>query len=124
MSRVVRKQFFCICENKDTDQPLCFPYIDSSIPLLSKYEISSLYTSCVVVEPELCGTWSETPKTGFLTTRLKYWSVTYFWSNPGISTQKCLRLIMLVGLALNHITETCPCINILQFFKAVKMTIY
>ena len=26
----------------------------------------------MVVEPGLCGTWSETPKTGFLTTRLIY----------------------------------------------------
>ena len=50
MSRVVRKPAFCICENKDTDQlrgkreadqRLCFRYIDSTIPLLSKYEISS-----------------------------------------------------------------------------------
>ena len=27
----------------------------------------------MVVQPGLCGTWSETPKTGFLTTRLIYW---------------------------------------------------
>ena len=42
---------FCICENKDADQirgnreadqHLCFRYIDSTIPLLSKSEISSL----------------------------------------------------------------------------------
>ena len=26
----------------------------------------------MVVQPGLCGNWSETPKTGFLTTRLKY----------------------------------------------------
>ena len=41
----------CICENKDADQPLgnreadqrlCFRYIDSTIPLLPKYENSSL----------------------------------------------------------------------------------
>ena len=51
MSRVVRKTAFCICENKDADQlrgnrkadqRLCFRYIDSTIPLLPKYEISSL----------------------------------------------------------------------------------
>ena len=51
MSRVMRKPKFCICENKDTDQlrgnreadqRLCFRYIDSTIPLLSKSEISSL----------------------------------------------------------------------------------
>ena len=48
MSRVMRKPTFCICENKDADQlhgnreadqRLCFRYIDSEIPLLSKSEI-------------------------------------------------------------------------------------
>ena len=48
MSRDVRKPCFCICENKDADQLrgnseadqcLCFPYIDSTIPLLAKYII-------------------------------------------------------------------------------------
>ena len=42
---------FCICENKDADQlrgdreadqRLCFRYTDSTIPLLPKFEISSL----------------------------------------------------------------------------------
>ena len=51
MSRVVRKPAFCICENKDADQlrdnreadqRLCFRYMDSTIPLLPKDEISSL----------------------------------------------------------------------------------
>ena len=48
LSRVMRKPTFCICENKDADQlreadqRLCFRYIDSPIPLLSKSEISSL----------------------------------------------------------------------------------
>ena len=45
------KTIFCICENKATgqlrgyleaDQRPCFRYIDSTIPLLSKFEISSL----------------------------------------------------------------------------------
>ena len=63
MSLVMRNTFFCICENKDADQlrgdreadqRLCFHYTDSTIPLI----------------PGLCRTWSETPKTGFLTTRL------------------------------------------------------
>ena len=75
----MRKPSFCICQNKDADQlrgnreadqRLCFRYTDSTIPLLSKSEISSLMASSVVVEPGLCWTWSETPKTGFLTTRL------------------------------------------------------
>ena len=51
LSRFVRKTAFCICENKDADQlrgnreadqRLCFRYIASTIPLLSKYIISSL----------------------------------------------------------------------------------
>ena len=51
LSRVIRKPTFCICENKDADQLrgnrevdqcLCFRYIDSTIPLLSKPEISRL----------------------------------------------------------------------------------
>ena len=75
----MRKPAFCICENKDADQlrgdreadqRLCFRYTDSTIPLLSKSEISSLQPSSVAVQPGLCGTRSETPKTGFLRTRL------------------------------------------------------
>ena len=59
---------FCICENKDADQlrgdceadqHLCFRYIDSTIPLLSKSEISSLWPSSVTVQPGLCRTWSK-----------------------------------------------------------------
>ena len=79
MSHVVRKPAFCICENKDADhlrgnreadQRLCFRYTDSTIPLHPKSENSSLYPSHVAVQPGLCGIWSETPKTGFRTTRL------------------------------------------------------
>ena len=77
----MRKPAFCICGNEDADQlrcnreadqRLCSRYIDSMhvLSILSKYEISSLQPSCVVVEPGLCGTWSETPKTGFFKTRL------------------------------------------------------
>ena len=72
---------FCISENKDADQlrsncaadqGLCFHYTDSTIPLLPKSEISSLWQSSVAVQPGLCRTWPETPKTGFLTTRLNF----------------------------------------------------
>ena len=47
----MRKPTFSVCENKDADQlrgnreadqRLCFRYKDSTIPLLSKSEISSL----------------------------------------------------------------------------------
>ena len=75
----MRKPAFCICENKDADQlrgnreadqRLCFRYIDSKIPLLPIYEMSSLKPSSVAVQTGLCRTLSETPKTGFLRTRL------------------------------------------------------
>ena len=75
----MRKLDFWICENKDADQlrgkheadqRLCFRYMDSTIPLLPKSKISSLLPSSVAVQPGLCRTWSETLKTGFLTTRL------------------------------------------------------
>ena len=65
----MRKPTFCICENKDADQlrgdreadqRLCFRYIDSTIPLLSKSEISSLWPFSVAVQPGLCRTRSET----------------------------------------------------------------
>ena len=54
MSLVVRKPAFCICENKDADQlrgnreadqRLRFRYTDSTIHLLLKSEISSLWPS-------------------------------------------------------------------------------
>ena len=69
MSRLMRKPTICICENKDADQlrgyreadqRLCFGYTDSTIPLLSKSKISSLYPSSVTVQASLCRTWSET----------------------------------------------------------------
>ena len=83
----MRKPAFCICENKDADQlrgnreadqRLCFRYIDSTISLLSKSEISSLWPSYVVVQPSLCRNWSGTPKTGFLITRLIRYVLIHF----------------------------------------------
>ena len=68
------KPAFSICKNEEAhqlhgnceaDQLHCFHYMDSTIPLLPKSEISSLYTSTVAVQPGLCRTWLETPKTGF-----------------------------------------------------------
>ena len=65
----MRKPAFCICENKDADQlrsnreadqHLCFRYTDTTIPLIPKSEILSLYPSSVAVQPGLCLTWSET----------------------------------------------------------------
>ena len=83
------KPAFCICENKDADQlrcnreadqRLCFCIMVRTISLLPRYEISSLQPSSVAVQPGLCGTWSETPKTGFLRTRLISFSDNYIAS--------------------------------------------
>ena len=55
----MRNSVFGICENKDADQLrgdreadqlLCFCYTDSTIPLLHKSEISSLYALPVAVQ--------------------------------------------------------------------------
>ena len=45
------------------DQCICFCYIDSSMTILPKSEISSLKPSFVALQPDLCLTWSETLKT-------------------------------------------------------------
>ena len=64
----MRKPAFCICENKGADQlcvnrtadqPLCFRYIDSTIPLLLKSAIP------IAVQPSLCLTWAETRRQVF-----------------------------------------------------------
>ena len=49
-----------LCSNCEADQRLCFRYTDSTIPLLSKSEISSLWPSSVAEQPGLCQTWLET----------------------------------------------------------------
>ena len=55
----MRKPIFGICKNKDADQlrskceadqRLCFRYTDSTIPLLSKSKLSSLWPSSVTVQ--------------------------------------------------------------------------
>ena len=88
-SLVIRKPSFSICENKDADQlrsnrepdqRLCFRYMDRTIPLLPKHEIPSLQPSSAAVQPGLCRTWSETPKTDFLTKRLIH--ADNVWINP------------------------------------------
>ena len=78
MYHIMKKSSFCLCKNNGTaDQRFCFRYIyvDSTIPLLSKFEISSLYIAifyAMSVQPGLCQIWLETPKTGFLVRQIKY----------------------------------------------------
>ena len=78
----MRRPASCISENKGADQlhrycvadqRLCFRYKDSTVPLLSKSEISILYPSLVLVQPGLCQTdLCGNHIVGFLMTRLNY----------------------------------------------------
>ena len=65
--------------SKDADQPahpcnligaFVVHCLDSIIPLVSISKISSLYLASVAAQGGLCLTWLQTPKTGFLMTRL------------------------------------------------------
>ena len=74
------ENLFMPCANtKGADQPahprslistLVVRYLDSIIPLVSAFEISSLYLASVAAKGGLGLTRSQTPKTGFLITRL------------------------------------------------------
>ena len=56
--------------DRAADQCLCFRCKDNTTHRLLKYEISSPLSSSLVVQPGLFQSWSKTPKTGFLATRL------------------------------------------------------
>ena len=73
------KSCSCICENMGADQQgsnsaadqlLCYRYINSTITLLFKSEISSILPLSVSAQSGLCRNWSESPTTGFLALRL------------------------------------------------------
>ena len=80
MGLVMRKPAFFICENKDADQlrsnsklfsafVFAIRIVHSLYYLNPKFQAST-EPSSVAVQPGLSRTWSKTPKTGFLTTRL------------------------------------------------------
>ena len=80
-SLVVRKPIFCMCEykdadqlrgNREADQRLRFRYTDTTIPLLSKQKYQAFSHLLWLYRPVCVGPGSETPKTGFLITRLKF----------------------------------------------------
>ena len=54
-----------LCSNCTADQPLCFRYTDSTIPPthIQNFKILSLFYGCI---GQLCRTWTEIPKSGFL----------------------------------------------------------
>ena len=79
MSHRTRKPTICICKNKDADQlrsnceadqRLCFRYMDSAIPLLVIFKISSFQPASVTVQSSSCQSWSETQIIGFLMQQL------------------------------------------------------
>ena len=74
--------------NKGADQPahprslistFVVRCLDSIMPLVSIFEISSLCLTSVAAQAGLCLTWSQTPKTGFLVTWLIR-TVFHFWT--------------------------------------------
>ena len=67
----MRKPVYAICEQKSLISAFIVRCLDSIIPLVSISEISSLYLASVAAQAGLCLAWSQTPKTGFLVTRLK-----------------------------------------------------
>ena len=74
----MRKPEFCMeCENccltaQRISNFVCFRFIDNTVLLLSKSEVSSLLTVSVAVQTGLCRTWTETLKTGFLERRINH----------------------------------------------------
>ena len=75
----IRKPVFAICEQQrcrsvahssSLVSTFVVPCLDSIMPLLAVAEISSLYLASVAAEAGLYLTWLQTPKTGFLLTRL------------------------------------------------------
>ena len=71
--------FLPYVNNKGTDQPVqpcslistfVVCYVDNIIPTLAKYKITRLWLVSVAEQTSLSLTWSQTPNTGFLVTRL------------------------------------------------------
>ena len=76
----MRKPDFCQGENKgayqlghnhETDQHLCFSFMDSTIPLLPYSKNTRFLPSSETIQVGLCQIWSETTKTGLLASQLK-----------------------------------------------------
>ena len=81
VSHVMRKPVLPHANNKGTDQPahprslistFVVRCLDSIRPLVSISETSSLYLAPVAAQTGLSLHWSQTPKTGFVVTRLWY----------------------------------------------------
>ena len=68
-------------------------FLDSIIPLVSIYEISSLQLASVAEQTDLSLPWTQTPKTGFLMTRLRWW--TDYHNVPKYSDPQKIAVIIL-----------------------------
>ena len=71
----MRKPVYATCEQQRHSliSPFVVHCLDGILPLVSISEISSLYLASVAAQAGLCLTWSQTPKAGFLVTRLNYY---------------------------------------------------
>ena len=74
LSRAMRNASYVICEQQrrrsacasaQSDQRLCFRYLDSVMSLVSVTKISSLMLASVAEQASLSLTWSETPEDAF-----------------------------------------------------------
>ena len=72
MSHIMRKPFYAVCEQQRCRSAFVVHCQDSIILLVSISEIWSLYLASVTAQAGLSLTWSQTLKTGFLMTWLKY----------------------------------------------------
>ena len=78
-SHVMRKPFLAYANNKGANQPsrsrisaFVVRCLDNIISLVSISKIPSLYLASVAEQAGLSLSWSQTPKTDFLVTRLSY----------------------------------------------------
>ena len=101
LSHVMRKPVYAICHSKQSDQRLYCSLLRWYNTSSSKSEISNFYLASVAAQAGLCLTWSQTPKTGFLVTRLiLYNQESYFIRIPVNSSQ----ILLLLRQNLSFIT--------------------
>ena len=75
----MRKPVYAICDPRSLISVFVVRCLESIIPLFSIPEISSLCLASVAAQAGLCLTWSQSPKIGFLVTRLILFHLTSFF---------------------------------------------
>ena len=125
MSHVMRKPAFAICERRRRSLISTFVvcFLDSIIPLVSISEISSLNLASVAAQVGLSLPWSQTPKTGFLVTRLIYLHVVQLsdsgysngaWNKQGTSIKLKRPKVKLIHLSNKAATYFYFLMNVTQ----------